>query len=602
MLATAAVLTMGTAAPACAQNISEIAQSDPLIITGAVGTQNTYHYMSEGNGYGSPMSNSIFANLNISIYGMSMPFSFYYSNDNTSFSHPEFSFNLSPQYKNWTGYIGQSAMSMSSYVMSCSFNGIGIEYNDQKRWRGGIFYGTLRKAINDDPTDPFARSPQYKRVAWGLKAGYGTTSNYIDLYFLRAYDSPNSLDESWRRYISPQENMVLGIKGVTSPFPWMSFSANAAASVYTSDTNADKINLNTLGQTTGEDAEEMTEATGSDPAWYGVFTPRYTTTARFAGDATLNVSYAGVSASVSYRMIQPDYNSLGLSYMANNYHSIALSVATQLFKKVSISGMFSGQADNLTNKQLYTTRGYVYNVMASTRIGSHINLSAAYNGYTQNQGNGTAVVNDTTRLDRQMSSFSLTPSYTLDGQTFGHTIAATFNYTKNLDRNKFTYNKNDITTKAIGVNYVLDIKPWETDVTAAFSHQETKGYRSQYITSVGTVDIGRSFLSEKNLHISAGMNMTYNHVWLQSKSLTVGGQCSASYTLAKAHAFSASASFNKYGDVNMTDKQRSGLDATDITCSLNYTYTFSLVEIKSKAHKEAEKAAAAANAEAATSL
>ena len=37
-----------------AQNISEIAKSDPLIISGAVGTQNTYRYSSVGNGYGSP--------------------------------------------------------------------------------------------------------------------------------------------------------------------------------------------------------------------------------------------------------------------------------------------------------------------------------------------------------------------------------------------------------------------------------------------------------------------------------------------------------------------------------------------------------------------
>ena len=50
-----------------AQNISEIAKSDPLIITGAVGTQNTYRYSSAGNGFSSPMSNTVFANLNISV-------------------------------------------------------------------------------------------------------------------------------------------------------------------------------------------------------------------------------------------------------------------------------------------------------------------------------------------------------------------------------------------------------------------------------------------------------------------------------------------------------------------------------------------------------
>jgi hypothetical protein len=89
-----------------AQDIATIAKSDPLIMTGSVGTANTYHYSSVGDGYASPWNNTIYANLNISLYGISMPFSFYYSNDNTNFSYPHITFNLTPTYKNWTGHIG----------------------------------------------------------------------------------------------------------------------------------------------------------------------------------------------------------------------------------------------------------------------------------------------------------------------------------------------------------------------------------------------------------------------------------------------------------------------------------------------------------------
>lgn len=590
-LAAAAVLTIGTAAPAWAQNISEIANSDPLVITGAVGTQNTYRYSSTGHTMGSPLSNSVYANLNISLYGFSMPFSLYYSNDNLGFSYPQLSLNLTPQYKNWTGHIGQSSMTMSNYVMNTSFNGIGLEYNDHRRWRGGIFYGVLRKAINDDPTDPFARKPQYKRVGWGLKMGYGTNRNYIDLFLLRAYDRPNTLDEQWRRYISPQENIVVGLKGVTSPVKWMSFSANAAASVYTADTDASKIQhaaAEAAAEAGINESEVATEVTGSDPGWYKVFTPRYTTLARFAGDANLNLHLRGVNASISYRMIQPDFNSLGLRYMANNYHSLGVSLNTVLFRRLSLSGFFNGQEDNLTNRQMYTTRGFVYNAMASTRIGSHFNISAAYNGYTQNQGNGTAIVNDTTKLDRRMGSYSLTPSLNFEDKIFGHTIAVTANYTQNLDRNMMVRHRNDINTLAIGASYNIDVKPWETAITATYSHQQTKGYRSKYVSDVGAIDVGRSFLSERNLHVSAGVNLCYNHIWLQSKSMSIGGQCSASYTLKKNHVFSASASFSKFGDVNMTTT-RSNLDDTNITASLNYVYTFNLWTIKSKKHKKEDQ-------------
>ena len=65
-----------------AQNISEIAKSDPLIISGAIGTQNTYRYSSVGDGHSSPFSSAIYANLNFSIYGFNMPFSLYFTSDN----------------------------------------------------------------------------------------------------------------------------------------------------------------------------------------------------------------------------------------------------------------------------------------------------------------------------------------------------------------------------------------------------------------------------------------------------------------------------------------------------------------------------------------
>ena len=229
-------------------NISQIAQSDPLVITGVVGTQNTYHHSSLGDGYASPLSNVIYANLNINLYGISMPFSFYYSNDNTSFSYPHFTFTLNPRYKNWTGYFGLSSMPFSQYVLNMSFNGIGVEYNDEKRLRFGAFYGVLRNAINDDPTDPLARSPQYKRLGWGVKIGYGSSANYLDLYLLRAYDRLKSLDDYWQQKVSPQENIVVGLKGAVTPLRFLSLNVNAAASLFSTDTRAEEVHTEQTDQ------------------------------------------------------------------------------------------------------------------------------------------------------------------------------------------------------------------------------------------------------------------------------------------------------------------------------------------------------------------
>ena len=557
--------------PAKAQDISQIAQSDPLIITGSIGTNNTYYHSSIGDGFRSPLSNSIYLNLNISLYGINMPFSFYYTNDNLDFNYPQISFNMNPQYKNWTGYIGLSSMNYSSYVMSMSFNGIGVEYDDNKRWRFGAFYGTLRSAINDDPKDPNARSPQYKRLGWGFKVGYGTGANFIDLYLLRAYDRLKSLDDYWQQRIAPQENVVMALKGGLKPLPWLTLSGNLAASMFSTDTRVEKVDDSKYDK------------------WGSVFDTRYSSLARMAGDISATFSLkSALNASLIYRMVQPDYTSLGAYYISNNYQSFGMNVSAVPVRNLTLAGTFSVQSDNLSGKQLYTTRGYVYSANATTRIANLVNLSASYNGYTQKQSDGAAKVNDTTQVNRVMQSFTLTPSVAFDTETLTHSISLSTSYTSNKDHNRFSNGQGDVTSLAVGLNYNLNVKPWEIDFLCSLNRQQSTGYDTKYISNIATFGVNRSFLKEKNLNVSATANFIYNEVKGQSKSLSIGTDLSMGYTLNKVHVFSLGASINKYGDVNMS-KRRSSLDNTEVTASLNYVYTFSLLEIKKKANKESNK-------------
>lgn len=554
-----------------AQDISSIAKSDPLLITGAVGTQNTYYYSSLGHGYASPLSNMVYLNMNISVYGFSMPFSFYYTNDNLDFNYPQLSFSLNPRYKNWTGYLGSGSMDYSQYVMSMSFKGVGVEYAND-RFRAGGWYGVLRNAVNDDPTDPSARRPQYKRLGWGFKVGYGQGANYIDLYFLRAYDRLKSIDSRWQDKIAPQENIVVGLKGGYQPLSFLSLNANIAASAFSTDTRA----------------EEVTEDVYDSGVWGKVFDTRYTSMARFAGDVSANFMLPNFNAQVFFRLVQPDYLSLGTYYLSNNYQALGLNLSTTLFRRLSLSATLSDQRDNLSNKQLYTTHGYVYSATAATRLAKWLNLAAVYSGYTQRQDDGSVKVNDTTRVNRCMQSFTLTPSASFDTENFSHSVSLAASLTDNKDKNHFATGETDVSSSAVGLTYSLGVKPWATNFTASLSHQESKGFNSKYISNLGSLTANRSFLRDDALNVSATLNLIYNEISGQSKSLSLGCDLSMSYTLAKVHVFTVGASMNKYGDVNLS-KRHSGLDATDITASLNYAYTFSLIELKSKSHKQEDK-------------
>lgn len=564
--ATALFLHIGGA---LAQNITEIAKSDPLIITGAVGTQNTYFHSSAGNAYASPLSNTLFLNLNISLYGFSMPFSLYYSNNNLDFNYPHLSFNLSPSYKHWHGHLGRSSTGFSPYVMNMSYNGVGLDYVTD-RFRVGAFYGTLRSAVNDDPSSPSPRAPQYRRLGWGFTVGYGSTRNHLDLYLLRAYDRAGSVDAYWQERLSPQENLVVGLRGGLSLRRWLSLSANVATSLFSTDTRAPRV---TSGQATRFDK---------------VFDARYSSLARFAGDANIALTLPNFNTSVFYRIIQPDYTSLGTYYMANNYHSLGLNMGTTLFRRVSLSATFSGQEDNLSGKQLYTTRGFVYSAFAATRLGSHLSLALGYNGYLQTQADGTAHVNDTTRVHRAMHTLTLTPSYSIETDQLSHAVSLSASYVANRDLNRLSSGMSDVTSLAAGLSYSLGVNAWDTQFTAALNHQSSRGYNTRYTSDIASLTTSRSFLKDGNLNLSATLSMCYNEIEHQSKSLSVGCDVAASYSIKQQHLFSLAAGFNKYGDVNIS-KTRSSLDATDINLSLNYTYTFTLLEIKRKAERQAQR-------------
>ena len=563
-------------APSGAQNISQIAKSDPLLITGAIGTSNTYYHSSLGSDYTTPFSNTIYANLNISLYGFSMPFSFYYSNNNVSFNYPKFSFNISPTYKNWRLYLGRRSMAFSNYVFNLPFNGVGLEYQGAS-FRFGAFYGTLRNAINDDPENPIARSPQYQRVGWGAKVGLGNSSNYLDFYFLRAKDDINSISATWHEadFLSmhgitdpfAQENMVVGAKGRLSLKNYVSLTGNVATSVFSTDINSQIIPMERFQR------------------WDKVFEARYSSLARFAGDLALNFNLGSFATALQYKIIQPDYKSLGASYMTNNIQSLGAVANWILFKRLTLSGSFAQQSDNLNNQQMYTTKGFVYTAGAGLSLGSHLSLSAYYNGYLQCQYDGAAIINDTIRVDRKMDSYTFSPSYSFYNDSYSHTISVSGCYASNKDLNPFTSAENhtDVNTLSSGVSYGLGLLDLGTDIMTAYSHQESVGYGYHYQTEVVSAGASHAFLEDKTLDVSLTLNCCFNKIDEQDRNVSIGGDLTVGYTLKDVHVFSFSAGYNKFNDINILAGANYGYSA--LTMSLNYNYAFTLLQIKRKAEE-----------------
>lgn len=553
-----------------AQSIDQIAKSDPLIITGAIGTQNTFFHSSSGYDGRAKLSNTLYANLNISFYGINMPFSFYLTNSTTSWSYPYFSLSMSPSWHDWTLHLGERSMSFSNYVYNSPFYGVGVEYGGHNI-RFGAFYGRLKRAISDDPTDPAARSPQYSRYGWGFKVGYGSSKAYLDLFLFKARDRVGSIDEYWQNSIVPQENLAIGVKGRVSFLRHFSLTANAATSMFTYDTRAEGVPDTIIGK------------------WGKLFDAKYTSNARFAGDAALNYSMRNFNLSLQYKYVQPQYATLGTGYVSNNYSSFGLGSNLSLFRgRVTLNGNFSHQQDNLSGDQLYTTKGLVYNAAVNWRVSNAFNLNAAYNGYQQLQTDGTARVNDSTKVHRLMHSFTSSGNYTFQSDMLMHAIGVSYNLSKNLDRNKLSNGAGDVTTHAIGTNYSLNVEPWEMAFSLGYNHQTSKNVSGRFTTNMWSFGTGRAFLKNRDLRLDASLSYAINEAQ-GTKTRSFGGFLSSSYAIKEVHQFGLSAGYNHY---NQTYTMASGDASTrnwDINISLNYSYTFTLLAIKRKTKEQQNK-------------
>ena len=140
-----------------------------------------------------PFNCFVSGNLNISIYGWSVPLSFSYSNQKATFRQPFNQYGLSPTYRWITMHAGYRSMVFSNYTVNGHlFLGAGADLTPRKNLRLSGFYGRLQAAVKEDTLREH-NLPAYERKGGGVKLTLGDQSRFVDLIVFTASDDPGSL-------------------------------------------------------------------------------------------------------------------------------------------------------------------------------------------------------------------------------------------------------------------------------------------------------------------------------------------------------------------------------------------------------------------------
>lgn len=386
------------------QNLENIKDQPPVRLTSGLALQTTFYRVNEIPYRRQPFNWSLSGTPVLHIYGMSLPFSFYFSNQQLGFQQPFNQFGISPTYKWATAHLGYSSVKFSDYTLAGRrFLGAGAELNPGK-WRLGFVYGRFQKAVEQDsvvqatPEGYLSGVPNgaFARKGFAAKVGYGTAQNYVDLVILRAADDTTSLSDSLSfELLTPEENTAVGMKHRFSGESGIYWESDAAISYYTRDANAEAVD------------------TGDVPSFlYKIFDPKIASQLTYA--ATSRVGYDGKAfrASLRYRRISRDFKTMGAYYFQTDLQEYAVQMGTGLFqKKLQLRGNIGIQENNLGNDRLQTTKRVIASLYAGAQLARRLRTDVLYSNYGITQRPQQPGIADSIRIDQVMKSWQLSVNY-----------------------------------------------------------------------------------------------------------------------------------------------------------------------------------------------
>lgn len=579
------------------ERIQTIKKSDPLTLSGSVGASLGVSHNNISTYYSTPFSYSLYGSLNFNIYSFNLPISFYFVNNSTQFSYPKMphiTLGMTPTWKSWRFHLGVSSMHLSNYTYSgLTFIGAGAEYQG-KLFRASAFGGIINRKTRleqwDDRTAfqrltdsllglniPQYTTPQYRRLGGGAKIGVGNTNNYIDLTFFKAKDQLSSLPEEWRDTVKAKENVAVGLSGRFAIRNWFSFTANLGVTFYTDDIRDSLLHIN-----------DKMDRTFQNLNW--LFGVRSSSIVRFAGDAAMNFNFKVFNANILYRIIQPDYASLGTSSFSQNTHSIGVNTNFRMFKgKSNLSLVGYLQRDNLNRKQMYTNQVATYTLNSNSSIGSHFHLGLMYNGIKQNQYDGTTKVADSVRLDRITHTATLSPMITFQGKN-DHSISLNLSFVQNQNLNKLYYaNSGDVMTLTGGVGYNITFTPVRVTLNVGYDYSLSRSEGYNYNAHTLHYGVNFNIMNKEKLNWNAYYNGSagYNIVKDGDNNFSLSNCLGSSFNYNSAHTASLYLSLSNFSeDIVIGQKIATALDCR---FTLSYSYSFQKVLIKKKEGADKKK-------------
>jgi hypothetical protein len=479
------ILFMVTATSLHAQSLSDLKNTKPFAVNGSLGLNTAFYNASGIPDRQTPFAFGVNANATLTVYGISMPFSFtWYSNEKAGFRQPFNQFGISPTWKWLTLHLGYRNVSFSEFTLNGhTFLGAGLEARPGK-FRLAAVYGKFNETSQYDLL--MADSiPKLTRLGWAGKIGYGTEKTFVDVSMLRIGDNKkNFIPSDNPEYPVPAQNLALGLTSRISLTSKLIFSVDGSVSFFTSNS--------TLGTSDTINDRLMLYASN--------FISINPTSQRFSALKTsLSYNYSrNVSSGIEYRRIDPGYQSMGSYFFNNDLEQITFNQSVSFLEsKFRARGSIGMQRDNLDGSKNSTSRRLIGALSGNYAIDENWAVDLSYNNFSTNQKAVKNIADNSLMVYQVNHSLLLSPRFMKVSQSFSHLVMLNLNWMILNDKNEQTSEMTDTDTKVAMLMYSLGLVKQKINVSlgANYTNMVNQNYTNQL--AGGTLGVSSSLLKDK---------------------------------------------------------------------------------------------------------
>ena len=554
----ATLLLLTTAHALQAQELSDLKNVKPFDINGSIGLNTSFYSVSGIPERQAPFAYGINANATLTVYGISMPFSLTWYNNNKkgSFSQPFNQFGISPTYKWLTLHLGYRNLTFSEFTLNgYTFLGAGLEARPGKL-RLGAVYGKF----NQNSTYDLAMAdsmPKLTRTGWAAKVGYGTESRFIDLSVVRIGDNTKNFDSLAFKpgMPTPEQNIAFGLTSRFAFTPELMFTFDGSYSFYT------------------KNRMELAPDSISD-GWLrlanGLITVNGTTSYFRAFKTSLSYRFTPtIVTGIEYRRIDPGFRSMGSYFFNNDVQHITFNQTVGLMDgKVNLNGSLGIQNDNLDGSKANTAHRLIGSFSGNYTINENWALDASFNNYSTNQRAYKTAGSDSLLIFQVNRTFMLMPRFTKATPTASHMVMLNLNYTTLDDRNKATSDMVDTDTYMAMLLYNFGLPALRLNISAGANYTSMTNKNFKNVMVGGNLNLSKTFLSDK-LSLNWSNNIMSNKI-NDDSGLIINSALNGAYRFHPKHLLSLNFSL-----INNRFANEAAVPSYDeIRGDISYVFTF----------------------------